>query len=135
MIPEERNGSLAATRLAKPHFTLGRGHGVPRHRDQALRFSLMLRLSGGLSTVIVMVPMMVVAIYRAVRPPVVMIPGVNAKDTVHATCSTANGTADGSANRTGGPASLRSAPLHSSENALSITRGRDRKERRDNGIF
>ena len=78
-----------------------------------------------------MVPMMVVAIYRAVRPPVVMIPGVNAKDTVHATCSTA----DGSANRTGGPASLRSAPLHSSENALSITRGRDRKERRDNGIF
>jgi hypothetical protein len=58
-----------------------------------------------------MVPMMVVAVNRAVRPPVVMIPGVDAKDTVHATCSTANGTADDSANRTRGPASLRGAPL------------------------
>lgn len=82
-----------------------------------------------------MVPMMVVAIYRAVRPPVVMIPRVDAEGTVYAACSTANGTSDDSTKWTCGPASLRGAPLHSSENALSVTRGRDRKERRDNGIF
>jgi hypothetical protein len=73
-----------------------------------------------------MVPMKVVTVNRAVRPLVVMIPRVDAEDSVHAPCST---------NRTGGPTSLPGAPLHSSENALSMTRGRDHKERRDNGIF
>jgi hypothetical protein len=82
-----------------------------------------------------MVPMMVVAINRAVRPPVVMIPRVDAEDSVHAAYSTANGTSDGGTERTGGPASVRRAPLHSSENALSMNRGRDCKERHNDGIF
>jgi hypothetical protein len=79
-----------------------------------------------------MVPMKVVTVNRAVRPLVVMIPRVDAEDSVHAPCSTADGTSDDSTNRTGGPTSLPGAPLHSSENALSMTRGRDHKERRDN---
>jgi hypothetical protein len=83
----------------------------------------------------VMVPVMVVAINRAVGPPVVMVPRVDAERSVYAACSTANGTSDNGANGTGGAASLRGAPLHSSENALSITRGRNHKERHDNGIF
>jgi hypothetical protein len=82
-----------------------------------------------------MVPMMVVAIYRAVRPPVAMIPRVDAEGTVYAACSTANGTSDDSTNRTGGPASLRGAPLHSSENALSMNHGRSRKQSRYCGNF
>jgi hypothetical protein len=64
-----------------------------------------------------------------------MIPRVDAEGSVHAAYSTANGTSDDRTNRTGGPASLRGAPLHSSENALGMTRGRDRKERHHNGIF
>jgi hypothetical protein len=79
--------------------------------------------------------MMTVAIYRAVRPPVVMIPRVNAQDSVYAACSTANGTSDDTAKWTRGPASLRGAPLHSSENALSMNRGRSRKQSRYCGNF
>lgn len=82
-----------------------------------------------------MVPMMMVVVNRAVRPPVVMIPRVDAESSIHAACSTANGTSHDSTSRTGGPASLRGAPLHSSENALGMTRGRNRKERHHNGIF
>jgi hypothetical protein len=82
-----------------------------------------------------MVPMMVVAIYRAVRPPVVMIPRVDAEGTVYAACSTANGTSDDSTKWTGGPTSLRGAPLHSSEHALSMNRCRSREQSRYCGNF
>ena len=77
-----------------------------------------------------MVPTMVVAINRAVRPPVAMISRVDAESSVHAARSTANGTSDDSTKWTGGPAALRGAPLHSSENALSMNRGRSRKQSR-----
>ncbi len=107
------------------------GAGVLRLAVQALRSSGLANLSA----LIVMGPMMVVAINRAVRSPVVMIPGVDAESSVHTAYSTANGTSDDGTNRTGGPASMRGAPLHSSDNALSMARGRDRKEKRDNGIF
>jgi hypothetical protein len=65
-----------------------------------------------------------------VCPPVVMISRMDAQDSVHAAYSTTNGTSDDSTKRTGGPASLRGAPLHSSEHALSMNHGRSRKHSR-----
>jgi hypothetical protein len=75
--------------------------------DQALRSSHTIWLiSADRSAVIVMVPMMAVAINRAVCPPMVMIPRVDAEGSVHTADSTADGTSDDSTSRTGGPASL-----------------------------
>ncbi len=77
--------------------------------------------------------MVVVAINRAVRPPMVMMPRMEAQRSVYATNGTANGTPDDSTNRTGSAASLGGAPLHSSENALRMNCGRRGKQSRYRG--
>jgi hypothetical protein len=54
---------------------------------------------------------------------------------VYAASSTANGTSDDSTKWARGSVSLRGAPLRSSENALSMNRGRSRKQSRYCGNF
>ena len=80
-------------------------------------------------------PPIMVAVGRAVRPPVVMVARVDAKGSPRPACSAANGAADDRANGTSGSASLRGALLHASEDALGMSHDGQNEQSRGRGVF
>lgn len=74
------------------------------------------------------------AVSRAVLVrPMAMVAWVDAEHPVDAADRAADRAADYSANRTGGGIAFRRSALHSSKNALSLNRNRDREQSRNRG--
>jgi hypothetical protein len=74
---------------------------------------------------------MMVAIGRAVRThPVVVVSRMDAQNSVNPADRTTDRAADDSANRACSGTAVRGAPLHSSNNALSMSRSRRHKQSR-----
>jgi lysylphosphatidylglycerol synthetase-like protein (DUF2156 family) len=88
--------------------------------------------AASLSLIIAMVPVM--AVSRAVLVhPMAMVAWMDAERPVDAADRATDRAADYTANRTGGGIALRRSTLHSSNNALSLNRNRDREQSRNRG--
>src|SRR5579883_1330637 len=85
----------------------------------------------GMPVIMVMAPVVIMAVV----PRAMIVPRVESQGSVHAAHRAADSTAHHRAERTGGPAPLRSALLHAPEDALGVSHGRHGKQSRGGSEF